>query len=39
MIVRIEESQLNSPVGPDGMDSGMLRDMADRLFGKGATTR
>jgi Mn-containing catalase len=31
-----EEPQLTSPLGPDGIDQGMLADFATRLFGKGA---
>jgi Mn-containing catalase len=34
-----EEPQLTSPLGPDGVDPGMLRDIADRLFGKDVPTR
>jgi Mn-containing catalase len=29
-----EEPQLTSPIGPDGIDKGMLQDVAARLFGK-----
>ena len=29
-----EEPQLTSPLGPDGIDKGMLADVAARLFGK-----
>jgi Mn-containing catalase len=32
-----EEPQLASPIGPDGIDKGMLNELADRLFGKAAT--
>ena len=39
MIHRVEESQLSSPIALDGMTPRMLRDIADRLFGKRATTR
>jgi Mn-containing catalase len=31
--VHPEEPQLTSPIGPDGIDQGMLADVADRLFG------
>ena len=31
-----EEPQLTSPIGPDGIDRGMLTEVAQRLFGKGA---
>jgi Mn-containing catalase len=34
-----EEPQLTSPIGPDGIDKGMLEDVAQRLFGKGVTRR
>jgi ABC-type enterochelin transport system ATPase subunit len=33
-----EEPQLTSPIGPDGVDKGMLADIASRLFGKGSVT-
>jgi hypothetical protein len=39
MIHRVEESQLSSPIALDGMDPRMLRDIADRLFGRSATSR
>jgi hypothetical protein len=29
-----EEPQLTSPIGPDGIDTGMLKDIGARLFGK-----
>jgi hypothetical protein len=29
-----EEPQLTSPIGPDGIDRGMLAEVAARLFGK-----
>jgi Mn-containing catalase len=29
-----EEPQLTSPIGPDGIDKGMLQEIATRLFGK-----
>jgi Mn-containing catalase len=29
-----EEPQLTSPIGPDGVDPGLLSDVAERLFGK-----
>ncbi len=29
-----EEPQLTSPIGPDGIDKGLLQDVANRLFGK-----
>jgi hypothetical protein len=29
-----EEPQLTSPIGPDGVDRGMLSEIATRLFGK-----
>jgi Mn-containing catalase len=29
-----EEPQLTSPIGPDGIDQGMLQEVATRLFGK-----
>jgi Mn-containing catalase len=29
-----EEPQLSSPIGPDGIDKGMLNEVAARLFGK-----
>jgi Mn-containing catalase len=29
-----EEPQLTSPIGPDGIDQGMLKEMATRIFGK-----
>jgi hypothetical protein len=29
-----EEPQLISPLGPDGIDPGLLTDVANRLFGK-----
>jgi manganese catalase len=32
--VHPEEPQLTSPIGPDGIDRGMLADVAARLFGK-----
>jgi Mn-containing catalase len=32
--VHPEEPQLTSPIGPDGIDPGMLREIGDRLFGK-----
>src|SRR5688572_28564936 len=32
-----EEPQLTAPIGPDGIDRGMLADVASRLFGKGVT--
>jgi Mn-containing catalase len=32
-----EEPQLTSPIGPDGIDKGLLADVAARLFGKSAT--
>jgi hypothetical protein len=32
-----EEPQLTSPIGPDGIDQGMLADIANRLFGKSVT--
>jgi manganese catalase len=28
------EPQLTSPIGPDGVDAGLLNDVAQRLFGK-----
>jgi Mn-containing catalase len=28
-----EEPQLTSPIGPDGVDAGLLTDIAERLFG------
>jgi Mn-containing catalase len=31
-----EEPQLTAPIGPDGIDQGMLQDVANRIFGKGA---
>jgi Mn-containing catalase len=34
-----EEPQLTSPLGPDGVDPGMLRDIAARLFGKDVPAR
>jgi Mn-containing catalase len=34
--VHPEEPQLTSPLGPDGIDKGLLADVAARLFGKGA---
>jgi len=30
-----EEPQLTAPIGPDGIDKGMLQEMATRLFGRG----
>jgi hypothetical protein len=39
MIHRVGESQLSSPIALDGMDPRMLRDIADRLFGRSATSR
>ena len=38
MIHRVEQAQLSSPIARDGVDPGMLRDIADRLFGKRAPT-
>jgi hypothetical protein len=35
--VHPEEPQLTSPIGPDGIDKGMLQDVANRLFGKTVT--
>jgi hypothetical protein len=35
--VHPEEPQLASPIGPDGIDTGMLSEFADRLFGKKVT--
>ena len=32
--VHAEEPQLTSPLGPDGIDKGLLADVAARLFGK-----
>jgi Mn-containing catalase len=32
-----EEPQLTSPLGPDGIDQGMLSEMANRLFGTPST--
>jgi Mn-containing catalase len=32
-----EEPQLTAPLGPDGIDKGMLEEVANRLFGKGVT--
>jgi hypothetical protein len=31
-----EEPQLTAPIGPDGIDKGMLQDVANRIFGKAA---
>jgi Mn-containing catalase len=31
--VHQEEPQLTSPIGPDGIDQGVLADVASRLFG------
>jgi Mn-containing catalase len=31
--VHPEEPQLTSPIGPDGIDQGVLEDVASRLFG------
>lgn len=31
-----QEPQLTSPIGTDGVDSGVLKDTAKRLFGKEA---
>ena len=31
-----EEPQLTAPIGPDGIDQGMLQDVANRIFGKGS---
>ena len=33
-----EEPQLTSPLGPDSIDQGTFNAIAERLFGKGATT-
>ena len=35
--VHPEEPQLTSPLGPDGIDKGLLSEVAERLFGKSAT--
>jgi hypothetical protein len=32
--VHPEEPQLTSPIGPDGIDKGLLTDIASRMFGK-----
>jgi hypothetical protein len=32
-----DEPQLTAPIGPDGIDKGMLGEIAERLFGKSAT--
>jgi Mn-containing catalase len=37
--VHPEEPQLTSPIGPDGIDPEMLKDIGDRLFGKERTTK
>jgi Mn-containing catalase len=29
-----EEPQLTAPIGPDGIDKGMLQELAGRIFGK-----
>ena len=31
-----EEPQLTSPIGPEGIDSGLLTEIGQRLFGKGS---
>jgi Mn-containing catalase len=35
--VHPEEPQLTAPIGPDGIDKGMLAEVANRLFGKTVT--
>jgi manganese catalase len=35
--VHEDEPQLTSPIGPDGIDKGLLADVAYRLFGKTLT--
>ena len=30
-----EEPQLTSPIGPDGIDPGLLTSIGEKLFGKG----
>jgi Mn-containing catalase len=32
-----EEPQLTAPIGPDGIDKGMLNEIAERLFGTKTT--
>ena len=34
-----EEPQLTSPIGPDGIDTGLLEDIGERLFGKGSVKK
>ena len=31
-----EEPQLTSPIGPDGIDTGLPKDIGVRLFGEGS---
>jgi hypothetical protein len=34
-----DEPQLTSPIGPDGIDKGLLTDVAEWLFGKSEVRR
>jgi hypothetical protein len=36
--VHPEEPQLTSPIGPDGIDKGLLAEVAGRLFGSRSTS-
>jgi Mn-containing catalase len=37
--VHPEEPQLASPIGPDGIDPELLKDIGNRLFGKTTTKK
>ena len=39
MPVHPEEPQLTSPLGPDGIDAGLLSEVATRLFGQAPIKR